>query len=88
MLITTQGDTDQLTPLSSFGETGVFVKEIEEKLLSGEADLAVHSLKVVPASGNSGFQSTHNNQNEFQSEFGRRCGGYLAEWGKCYLCIN
>jgi len=79
MLITTQGDTDQLTPLSSFGETGVFVKEIEEKLLSGEADLAVHSLKVVPASGNSGFQSTHNNQNEFQSEFGRRCGGYLVE---------
>ena len=56
LLVTTQGDTDQFTPLSSFGETGVFVKGLEEKLLLGEADLAVHSLKDVPA-GSSGFQS-------------------------------
>jgi len=47
--VTTQGDTDQKTPLSSFGNTGVFVKGLEEKLLSGEADLAVHSLKDVPS---------------------------------------
>lgn len=47
--VTTQGDTDQKTPLSSFGNTGVFVKGLEEKLLSGDADLAVHSLKDVPS---------------------------------------
>jgi len=51
LLVTTQGDTDQKTPLSSFGNTGVFVKGLEEKLLSSDADLAVHSLKDVPASG-------------------------------------
>lgn len=47
--VTTLGDTDQKTPLSSFVNTGVFVKGLEEKLLSGEADLAVHSLKDVPS---------------------------------------
>lgn len=47
--VTTHGDTDRKTPLSSFGNTGVFVKALEEKLLSGEADLAVHSLKDVPS---------------------------------------
>ncbi len=47
--VTTRGDIDQKTPLSSFGNTGVFVKGLEEKLLSGEADLAVHSLKDVPS---------------------------------------
>ena len=50
--VTTKGDIDQTTPLSSFGNTGVFVKGLERKLLSGEADLAVHSLKDVPADSN------------------------------------
>lgn len=47
--VTTLGDIDQKTPLSAFGGTGVFVKALEEKLLAGEADIAVHSLKDVPA---------------------------------------
>lgn len=47
--VTTHGDIDQSTPLSNFGNTGVFVKGLEEKLLSGKADLAVHSLKDVPS---------------------------------------
>lgn len=47
--VTTRGDVDQTTPLSAFGNTGVFVKGLEEKLLSGEADIAVHSLKDVPS---------------------------------------
>jgi hydroxymethylbilane synthase len=46
--VTTKGDIDQTTPLSAFGNSGVFVKGLEQKLLSGEADLAVHSLKDVP----------------------------------------
>jgi hydroxymethylbilane synthase len=50
--VTTTGDIDQTTPLSAFGNTGVFVKGLEQKLLSGEADLAVHSLKDVPADSN------------------------------------
>jgi len=47
--VTTRGDADQQTPLSAFGNSGVFVKGLEEKLLSGEADIAVHSLKDVPS---------------------------------------
>lgn len=47
--VTTRGDVDQSTPLSAFGNTGVFVKGLEEKLLNGEADIAVHSLKDVPS---------------------------------------
>ncbi|MBN2637193.1 MAG: hydroxymethylbilane synthase [Prolixibacteraceae bacterium] len=47
--VTTTGDIDQTTPLSDFGNTGVFVKGLETKLLFGEADLAVHSLKDVPS---------------------------------------
>ena len=47
--VTTKGDVDQITPLSAFGNSGVFVKGLEQKLLTGEADLAVHSLKDVPS---------------------------------------
>lgn len=47
--ITTHGDKDQATPISQFGGTGVFVKELEKALLDGVADLAVHSLKDVPS---------------------------------------
>src|SRR3989304_5056639 len=36
-------------PLSRIGGQGVFVKELEAALLRGEVDLAVHSLKDVPA---------------------------------------
>lgn len=47
--VTTRGDIDQKTPLSAFGNTGVFVKGLEEKLLNGDADIAVHSLKDMPS---------------------------------------
>ena len=46
--VVTSGDRIQDRPLSEVGGKGLFVKEIEEKLLGGEADLAVHSIKDVP----------------------------------------
>jgi len=47
--ITTKGDKVLDAPLSKVGGKGLFVKEIEEALLRKEVDLAVHSLKDVPA---------------------------------------
>jgi hydroxymethylbilane synthase len=45
--IVTKGDATQASnvPLSSFGEKGIFAKELEAALLAGEIDLAVHSMK-------------------------------------------
>lgn len=49
LLVTTTGDRIQDRPLNEVGGKGLFLKEIEEALLAGQADLAVHSLKDVPA---------------------------------------
>lgn len=46
--ITTAGDRILDAPLSRIGGTGLFVKEIENALLEGEIDLAVHSAKDLP----------------------------------------
>lgn len=45
--VTTQGDANQSGPLAGMG-LGVFVKEIERRLETGEIDMAVHSLKDMP----------------------------------------
>jgi hydroxymethylbilane synthase len=47
--VVTSGDRIQDRPLSEVGGKGLFVKEIEEALLDGSADFAVHSMKDVPA---------------------------------------
>lgn len=46
--ITTTGDKILDVPLAKVGGKGLFVKEIEDALLDGRADLAVHSMKDVP----------------------------------------
>ncbi len=47
--IATHGDTVTDKPLTAFGGTGVFVKELENAILQGKADFAIHSLKDVPS---------------------------------------
>src|SRR6201986_3817491 len=47
-IIRTTGDKITDVPLAMVGTKGLFTKEIEEALLDGRADLAVHSLKDLP----------------------------------------
>lgn len=47
-VIRTTGDNIQDVPLAKIGDKGLFTKELDAALLSGAADLAVHSLKDVP----------------------------------------
>ena len=46
--IITGGDRDRHIQLDHMSSIGVFIKELEEALLSGRIDLAVHSLKDMP----------------------------------------
>jgi len=48
VVITTSGDRIQDRPLKEVGGKGLFTKEIEEDMLSGAIDIAVHSMKDMP----------------------------------------
>jgi hydroxymethylbilane synthase len=47
--MSTQGDRILDSPLAKIGGKGLFVKELEQGMLEGSADIAVHSMKDVPA---------------------------------------
>lgn len=47
--LTTRGDRWLDSPLARIGGKGLFVKELEQGLLSGDVDIAVHSMKDLPA---------------------------------------
>jgi hydroxymethylbilane synthase len=53
--MTTAGDRDRSKPFGQIGERGVFVKEIEEALLAGKVDVAVHSAKDMTSTDVSGL---------------------------------
>jgi hydroxymethylbilane synthase len=53
--ITTAGDRDRKSPFGQIGERGVFVKEIEEALLAGRIDVAVHSAKDMTSTDTGGL---------------------------------
>jgi hydroxymethylbilane synthase len=53
--ITTAGDRDRSSPFGQIGDRGVFVKELEEALLSGRIDVAVHSAKDMTSTDTEGL---------------------------------
>ena len=53
--MTTAGDRDRKSPFGQIGERGVFVKEIEEALLAGRIDVAVHSAKDMTSTDTEGL---------------------------------
>ena len=57
--MTTKGDQLLDSPLAKIGGKGLFVKELETAILDGKADIAVHSIKDVPAVLPEGLQVVH-----------------------------
>jgi hydroxymethylbilane synthase len=53
--MTTAGDRDRRSPFGQIGERGVFVKELEEALLGGRIDVAVHSAKDMTSTDTGGL---------------------------------
>jgi len=53
--ITTQGDRDRAQSLAALGGIGVFTREVQQAVLDGRADLAVHSLKDLPTEYTAGL---------------------------------
>lgn len=53
--IKTQGDRDRNSPLAAIGGTGLFTKEIQRALVEKTVEIAVHSLKDLPTSGENGL---------------------------------
>ena len=47
VVVRTSGDANQTSPLAGLG-LGIFVSELEERLLSGDLDMAIHSMKDMP----------------------------------------
>jgi len=53
--ITTEGDTATNVPLHAIGGQGVFVRALDDAILRGEIDAAVHSMKDIPAARPAGL---------------------------------
>lgn len=50
VVVSTLGDRDRTTSLDKLGGRGIFTKEVQQVVLDGDADLAVHSCKDLPSS--------------------------------------
>ncbi len=80
VIIKTTGDMIRDRPLAEIGGKGLFTKEIEEALLDGRIDLAVHSMKDVPAELPGGLViSTHLPREDNRDAFLSPVAGDIGE---------
>jgi hydroxymethylbilane synthase len=80
IIIKTKGDKILDVPLAKVGGKGLFIKEIEEALLAGDIDLAVHSMKDMPAEVPSGLTigAVPDRENPFDAFISKTGGGLEA----------
>ncbi len=62
--VTTTGDQDRVSPVTTLTEVGAFVRAVQRAVLEGEADLAVHSCKDLPVDGPDGLTITYPGREE------------------------
>ena len=55
VIVSTAGDRDQKSSIEKFGGQGIFVTDVQAAVLSGDAEMAVHSAKDLPAKTNPGL---------------------------------
>ena len=73
--ITTTGDADRLSPVTTLTEVGAFVRSVQVAVLDGDADVAVHSCKDLPVDGPDGLVAFYP---ERESPWDVLCGAELA----------
>ena len=57
--ITTVGDRDRTSPVTALTQMGAFVRSVQQAVLDGRADVAVHSAKDLPVDGPDGLMAVH-----------------------------
>ncbi len=74
--VTTSGDRDRTSPVAALTEVGAFVRAVQQAVLDGDADLAVHSCKDLPVAGPAALVRAYP---ERESPFDALCGSNLAD---------
>jgi hydroxymethylbilane synthase len=74
--VSTLGDADAATPVSALTEVGAFVRAVQQAVLDGRADVAVHSCKDLPTAGPDGLDAVYP---EREAPWDVLCGAALGE---------
>lgn len=57
--VSTTGDRDRVTSVATLTEVGAFVRAVQQAVLDGEADIAIHSCKDLPVDGPDGLTAVY-----------------------------
>lgn len=74
--VSTSGDVDRTTPVTALTQLGAFVRAVQDAVLDGDADVAVHSCKDLPVAGPPGLVAVYPQR---EVPWDVLCGADLAE---------